>query len=55
MYLICAGRVMDNMEIIYDELKRSQIHIDKHTLTFHINTILNQNKDIVFSDTCFGL
>ena len=37
---------MDNIEIIYDELKRNQIHIDKHTLSFHINRILNQNKDI---------
>ena len=27
-------------------MKRNQIHIDKHTLTFHRNTILNQNKDI---------
>ena len=37
---------MDNIEIIYDELKRNKIHIDKHTLAFHINRILNQNKDI---------
>ena len=37
---------MDNIEIIYDELKRNQIHIDKHALSFHINRILNQNTDI---------
>ena len=37
---------MDNTEIIYHELKRNQIHIDKHALSFHINRILNQNKDI---------
>ena len=37
---------MDNIEIIYDELKRNQIHFDKHDLSFHINRILNQNKDI---------
>ena len=37
---------MDNIEIIYDELKRNQIHIVQHTLAFHINTILDQNKDI---------
>ena len=37
---------MDNIEIIYDELKRNQIHIDKYALSFHINRILNQNKDI---------
>ena len=37
---------MDNIEIIYDELKRNKIHIDKHALSFHINRVLNQNKDI---------
>ena len=37
---------MDNIEIIYDELKRNQIHIDQHTLAFHINTILDPNKDM---------
>ena len=37
---------MDNVEIIYDELKRNHIHIDKHALSFHINTILDQNKDM---------
>ena len=37
---------MDNIEIIRDELKQNKIHIDKHTLAFHINRILNQNKDI---------
>ena len=42
----CVESVMDNTEIIYDELKRNQVHIDKHALSFHINRILNQNKDI---------
>ena len=37
---------MDNIEIIYDELKQNKIHIDKHALSFHINRILYQNKDI---------
>ena len=37
---------MDNIEIIYDELKRNLNHIDKHALSFHINRILYQNKDI---------
>ena len=27
---------MHNIEIIYDELKRNQIHIDRHTLAIHI-------------------
>ena len=44
---------MDNIGIIYDELKRNQIHIDQRTLAFHINTILDQNN--VFTNTCFGL
>ena len=44
-FTLCT-RVSWITEIIYDELKRNQIHINKHTLTFHINTILNQNKDI---------
>ena len=39
---------MDNIEIIYDELKRNQIHIDKHALSFHINrsveTLAKANK-----------
>ena len=37
---------MDNIEIIYDELKRNQIYIDKHALSFHIKTILYRNKDM---------
>ena len=37
---------MDNIEIINEELKRNQLHIDKHDLSFHINRILNLNKDI---------
>ena len=37
---------MDNIEIIDDELKRNQLHIDKYALSFHINRILNQNRDI---------
>ena len=43
---ICTGRVTDNIEIIYDELKQNQIDIDQHTLAFHINTILDENKDM---------
>ena len=42
----CAERIIDNIEIIDDELKRNQLHIDKHALSFHINRILNQNRDI---------
>jgi hypothetical protein len=39
-------RVMDNIDIIYDELTRNKIDIDKQTLSFHINTILNRNRDL---------
>ena len=37
---------MDNIDIIFDELKRNEIDIDKETLSFHINTILNRNRDL---------
>ncbi len=39
-------RVMDNIDIIYDELTRNKIDIDKQTLPFHINTILKRNRDL---------
>ncbi len=42
----CGESVMDNIDIIFDELKRNEIGIDKQTLSFHINTILNQNRDL---------
>jgi hypothetical protein len=37
---------MDNIDIIFDELKRNEIDIDKQTLSFHINTTINQHRDI---------
>ena len=37
---------MDNIDIIYDELTRNKIDIDKQTLSFYINTILNRNRDL---------
>jgi GTP:adenosylcobinamide-phosphate guanylyltransferase len=30
---------------IFDELKRNEIDIDKQTLSFHINTILDHHRD----------
>ena len=42
----CGESIMDNTDIIFDELKRNEIGIDKQTLSFHINTILNQNRDL---------
>ncbi|CAB3992219.1 Hypothetical predicted protein, partial [Paramuricea clavata] len=37
---------MDNIDIIFDELKRNEIDIDKQTLSFHINTILDRHRDL---------
>jgi arsenate reductase-like glutaredoxin family protein len=34
---------MDNIDIIFNELKRNEIDIDKQTLSFHINTMINQH------------
>ena len=42
----CGESIMDNIDIIFDELKRNEIDIDKQTLSFHINTILNRNRDL---------
>ena len=40
-FIVWGERVMDNIDIIYDELTRNKIDIDKQTLSFHINTIVN--------------
>ncbi|CAB4013583.1 Hypothetical predicted protein [Paramuricea clavata] len=37
---------MDNIDIIFDELKRNEIDVDKQTLWIHINTMINQHRDI---------
>ena len=42
----CGESIIDNIDIIFDELKRNEIDIDKQTLSFHINTILNRNRDL---------
>ena len=42
----CGESIMDNIDIIFDELKRNEIDIDKHTLSFHINTILDRHRDL---------
>jgi hypothetical protein len=36
---------MDNIDIVFDELKRNEIDVDKHILLFHINTI-SQHRDL---------
>jgi hypothetical protein len=37
---------MDNIDIIFDELKRNEIDIDKQTLYRFINTILDHHRDL---------
>jgi hypothetical protein len=37
---------MDNIDIIFDELKPNEIDIDKQTLSFHINTMINQHRGL---------
>jgi hypothetical protein len=41
-----ARQLMDNIDIIFDELKRNEIDIDKQTLSFHINTMINQHRGL---------
>ena len=36
---------MDNIYVIYDELTK-KIDINEQTLSFHINTIFNRNRDL---------
>ena len=42
----CGESIMDNIDIIFDELKRNEIDIDKQTLPFHINTMINKHRYI---------
>jgi hypothetical protein len=37
---------MAHLDIIYDELKRNKIDIDWQTLSFHINTILDEHENL---------
>ena len=37
---------MNNINIIFDELPQNEIDIDKQTLSFHINVILDQHRDL---------
>jgi hypothetical protein len=48
---------MDNIDIIFDELKRNEIDIDidKQTLSFHINTILDRHRDLYRVVNAHGL
>ena len=42
----CGESIMDNIDIIFDELKRNEIDIDKQTIPFHINTMINKHRYI---------
>ena len=37
---------MNNINIVFDELRQNEIDIDKQTLSFHINTILDHHRDL---------
>jgi hypothetical protein len=44
---------MAHLDIIYDELKRNKIDIDWQTLSFHINTILDEHENL-FRGMCIS-
>ena len=35
-----------HLDIIYDELRRNEVDIDWQTLSFHINTILDEHENL---------
>jgi hypothetical protein len=37
---------MSNIDIVFDELKRNEIDVDKQTLSFHLNTMIKQHRDL---------
>ena len=48
----CTERVMDNIEVIYDELKQNQIYIDKHECPIISHKQNSQSKQrSIFSNT----
>jgi hypothetical protein len=51
----CSESITDNIDIIFDELKRNEIDIDKQTLSFHINTILDRHGDLYRAVNAHGL
>jgi hypothetical protein len=46
---------MNNINIFFDELRQNEIDIDKQTLSFHINTILDQHRDLYRAVNAHGL
>jgi hypothetical protein len=55
LYNRCGESIMDNIDIIFDELKRNEIDIDKQTLSFHINAILDHHRDLYRAVNAHGL
>jgi hypothetical protein len=53
----CGESIIDNIDIIFDELKRKDIDIDidKQSLSFHINTILDRHRDLYRAVNSHGL
>jgi hypothetical protein len=46
---------MNNINIIFDELRQNEIDIDKQTLSFHINAILDHHRDLYREVSAHGL
>ena len=46
---------MNNINIIFDELRQNEIDIDKQPLSFHINAILDQHRDLYRAVNAHGL
>jgi hypothetical protein len=46
---------MNNINIIFDELRQNEIDIDKQTLSFHINVILDKHRDLYCAVSAHGL
>ena len=46
---------MNNINIIFDELRQTEIDIDKQTLSFHINAIHDHHRDLYREVSAHGL
>ena len=57
LFNCCRENIMDNIDIIFDVLKRNEIDIDidKKTLSFHINAILDHHRDLYRAVNTHGL
>jgi hypothetical protein len=46
---------MNNINIIFEELRQNKIDIYKHTLSFHINVILDKHRNLYRAVSAHGL